>query len=168
MRGFTLTELMITVLIVAALAGISYPLIRSGIRSAHKAECLSNLRQLGTGLELYLQDNNSIMPDLEAGRRDRAEDIPVLETVLSEYVESAEVFHCPADNEQFAKSGSSYVWNSTQSGLRRNKLSFFGNTRPERIPLIIDKEAWHPGDEGTHFLYADMTATNKVHFVVSE
>jgi len=166
--GFSLTELIITVLIVATLAGISYPLIRSGVRASHKAGCLGNLRQIGLGLESYLQDHNQRMPEIEAGRRSRSEDIPVLETVLADYLESEEVFRCPADPDQFETTGSSYLWNNTQSGLLKTQLSFFGTDDAARIPLVIDKEAWHPGsNDGSNFLYANMTATNRVAFAVS-
>ena len=166
--GFSLTELIVTVLIVAALAGIGFPIVRKGLESSHKAGCLSNLRQIGLGLESYLQDNSQVMPMLETGRRSRDEDIPVLENTLDQYLETEEVFRCPADREVFAATGSSYIWNSTQSGLRRTQLEFFGTDDPGRIPLVIDKEAWHPGaDTGSNFLYANMTTGNRVSFAVS-
>lgn len=166
--GFTLTELIVAVLIVAALSGIAFPVVRNGIQASHKAGCLSNLRQIGLGLESYLQDNNQVMPELETGRRSLDEDIPVLENTLDRYLETTDVFRCPADREVFAATGSSYIWNSTQSGLRRNQLEFFGTEDPGRIPLVIDKEAWHPGsDTGSNFLYANMTTGNRVSFAVS-
>jgi hypothetical protein len=105
------------------------------------------------------------MPVLALGRETRASQEPVLETVLLGYVEDAEIFHCPEDSEQFSKTGSSYNWNITQNGLHVSKLSFFGNDdRPETIPLVTDKESWHP-DEGTNFLYADSSSSNKARFV---
>ncbi|MGE9270196.1 MAG: type II secretion system protein [Verrucomicrobiales bacterium] len=166
--GYTLTELLVALAILVALTAIALPMVRSGIRSAHRAGCLSNLKQIGIGLELYLQDHAQVMPVLEAGRRDRREDVPVLETVLAEYLDDDEVFRCPADRKSFAESGSSYMWNTTQNGLRRNQLSFFTSEDPARIPLVIDKEAWHSGGEsGSNFLYADMTASNRVAFSVS-
>lgn len=167
--GFTMVELLVTLVIIAALAGIAYPIIRSGVRSAEKATCLSNLGQIGIALELYLQEHGQRMPELEAGRRSRSEDVPVLETALADYVESEDIFECPADPEQFRKTGSSYLWNTTQNGLHATRLSFFGTDEASRIPLVIDKEAWHPGgDDGTsNFLYADQTAENRLRFAVS-
>lgn len=167
-HGFTLTELLVVILIIAALTGISVPLIRSALQSADHAGCLSNLRQIGMGLESHLKDNNQRMPVMEAGRRSRDEDVPVLETVLAEYLENDDVFRCPADPEEWEKTGSSYLWNSTQNGLRRNQLEFFGTDRPARIPLVTDKESWHPkAEEGTNFLYADMTTTDGVRLGIS-
>ena len=83
--------------------------------------------------------------------------------MLLPYLENPEAFKCPQDSEQYNKSGSSYLWNSTQSGLLVSELAFFGiKDRPDKIPLITDKESWHPG--GTNFLYADQTSSNKVRF----
>jgi prepilin-type processing-associated H-X9-DG protein len=115
-------------------------------------------------LEAYLQDHQQILPDLKAGRSSKTEDIPVMDLVLLPYVESPEAFKCPQDSEEFAKSGSSYLWNFTQSKRRITDLYFYdiGKDRPDQIPLITDKESWHP--DGTNFLYADLSSSNKVRF----
>jgi prepilin-type N-terminal cleavage/methylation domain-containing protein len=167
--AFTLVELLVTLLILATLAAISIPMVRSSLQQADKAGCLSNLRQLGIALELYVQENGRRLPDLAAGRRSRSEPVPVLETVLLDYVQSPEVFRCPADPDTYEDTGSSYFWNTTQSGVRATRLSFFGNDDPTQIPLILDKEAWHPGpgDEGrTNFLYADLSTEDELRFGV--
>jgi prepilin-type N-terminal cleavage/methylation domain-containing protein len=167
-RGFSLTELLVVLAIIAALAAIVLPVGRSVLARSRSAACLSNLRQIGTGLEAYLQDNGQTMPELAAGRKSKSEDLPVLDTVLAEYVPSREVFHCPADHEIHEKSGSSYVWNTTQNGRHRTRLEFFGTAgEAKRIPLVTDKEAWHPGDPGVNFLYADLSASTQVHFGVN-
>ncbi len=168
-RGFTLTELLVTLGIVAALAAISVPVGLSVHRKAQRAACLSNLRQIGMGLESYLQDHGQVLPEWQAGRRSKNEDVPVMETALLPYVGSEEIFHCPADKTEFARSGCSYLWNTTQGGRHRTRLEFFGSGGdPRRIPLVIDKEAWHPGEPGANFLYADLSASSKVSFGVNE
>ncbi len=162
-QGFTLTEMLVVLAIIAVLAGIAFPIMGSLSGRAREAACLGNLRAVGVGLQGYLQDHGQRLPDLEAGRASEDSDLPVLETVLLPYVDSPDVFHCPEDREEFAKTGSSYGWNSTQSGLHISKLSFFGiKDRPDKIPLIIDKEAWHPN--GANFLYADSSSSNKARF----
>lgn len=162
-RGFSLTELLVVIAVLATLLGIGIPVTRSVLAKSRQAACLTKLRSLGVTLESYLQDHNRVLPDLAAGRASKADDTPVLETALLEYVENADAFHCPQDSREFTKSGSSYLWNSTQSGLAVSKLAFFGITgRPDKIPLITDKEAWHP--DGTNFLYADLSGSTKVRF----
>jgi prepilin-type N-terminal cleavage/methylation domain-containing protein len=162
-RGFTLVEILIVLAVVATLAGIGVPVVRSALAKSREAACLGKLRSLGVALEGYLQDHNQIMPVLAIGRSSRSDETPVLETVLLPYIEDPDAFRCPQDKREFAKSGSSYFWNHLQSGLPVTKLSFFGiDDRPDRIPLISDKEAWHPS--GTNFLYADQSSSNKVRF----
>ena len=162
-RGFTLMEILVVLAVIGALAGIGIPIARSVLGKSRQAACLNNLRSLGVGLESYLQEHGQKLPQLEAGRSSKTQDIPVLETVLLPYLESAEAFKCPQDSKEYEKSGSSYLWNSTQSGLLVSELSFFGiKDRPDKIPLITDKESWHPG--GTNFLFADQTSSNQVRF----
>ncbi len=163
-RGFTLIELLVVIAIIAALAAIGYPMTQSVVAKSREAACTIKLRSLGIALQSYLQENQNIMPMLSNARAALTDDIPVIETVLLPYLESPGSFQCPADKQQFAKTGSSYQWNSTQNGLHITQLSFFGITdRPDKIPLITDKEAWHPG--GTNFLYADLSSSSKPRFV---
>ena len=167
--GFTLTEMLVALAIVAALAAIAYPVIRGGVAAARRAACLGNLRQIGMGLDAYLREHHERMPELEAGRRSRDQQVPVLDTELAAYLDQPGVFHCPADHGEFERTGSSYFWNSTQNGRHRSQLAFFGVAGdPSRIPLVIDKEAWHgEGDGGSNFLYADFSASNRIQFVTS-
>ncbi len=161
--GFSLTEMLVVLAIIGALAGIGYPVTRSIIAKSREATCLTQLRSLGVALQTYLQEHNDKMPELATGRASKTENLPVLETVLLPYLEAPDAFHCPADKAQFEKSGSSYLWNSTQNGRHVSQLSFFGNKdRPDKIPLITDKESWHPG--GTNFLYADSSSSNNPRF----
>lgn len=161
--GFTLTELLVVIAIVATLGGIGFAVGKPMIARSRQAACLNQLRSIGTALEGYLQDHNQMLPTLAAGRSSKTEDLPVLDTLLKPYLENENAFHCPQDGVQFAKSGSSYLWNSTQNGKHITKLEFLTiSDRPDRIPLVTDKESWHPG--GTNFLYADRSSTSQVRF----
>jgi len=162
-NGFTLTETLVVIVIIATLAGIAYPITTSLVGNAREAACLQKLRSIGIGFQAYLQDNNNRLPELAPGRTSKSQDIPVIETVLMDYVGGEDAFHCPADKKQFLKSGSSYGWNSTQNGQHISQLAFFGvKDRPELIPLVTDKEAWHP--HGTNILYADSSSSNQLRF----
>jgi len=166
-NGFTLTELLVTIAIIAVLSGIAVPVSLSMVAKSRESKCLGNLRQIGIGLQMYIGDNNDYLPVLALGRSSKSSPEPVLETELSGYVENEDVFHCPADKTEFRKSGCSYNWNITQNGRLITELSFLGvDGRPEMVPLVSDKEAWH--SEKTNFLYADSSSSNKVRFVSGE
>jgi prepilin-type N-terminal cleavage/methylation domain-containing protein len=167
-HGFTLVEILVVVGIIAALAALIVPLSRSFIAKSRQASCLGNLRQIGIGIESYLQDHNDTMPNLEAGRQSRSDDLPVMDNTLNEYLSSEDVFHCPEDKVHFQASGSSYLWNSTQSGRNKNRLVFFNvSGDSSRIPLVTDKEGWHPGETSVNILYADYSATKEFKFLTS-
>jgi hypothetical protein len=83
---------------------------------SREAARLNQLRGLGMALENYLQDNQRTLPIMQPGRSYKNDDMPALETVLLPFVESPDAFKCPQDRAEFEKSGSSHMWNSSQSG----------------------------------------------------
>src|SRR5262245_44831717 len=54
--GFTLIELLVVIAIIAILAAILFPVFAQARDKARGASCLSNQKQLGTALMLYMQD----------------------------------------------------------------------------------------------------------------
>ncbi|MFN6018474.1 MAG: type II secretion system protein [Verrucomicrobiota bacterium] len=162
-HAFTLVELLVTITIMAVLAGVGIPLGKSMLAKSREAACIGQLRNIGSALQSYLQDHQQKLPDIAAGRISKTDETPVLETVLKPYLENEGAFKCPQDTELHAKSGSSYLWNNTQSGRHITQLSFFGiENRPDKIPLVTDKESWHPN--GVNVLYADSSSSNKLRF----
>ncbi len=55
-RGFTLIELLVVIAIIAILAGILFPVFAQAREKARSITCVSNLRQLGLGIDMYAQD----------------------------------------------------------------------------------------------------------------
>jgi len=164
MKGFTLIEILVVIVIIAVLSAIAVPAIRSGLARAESAKCLGNLRGLGAGLNGWLADNSMIMPPLAAGRKSRSEDVPVIDTVLAPYLSDPRVLACPADRVLAAASGTSYYWNSVLSGQSAANLNFLAlATDLSKIPVIVDKEGWHVHSEDkVNHLFADGHAANQL------
>ena len=62
-RGFTLIELLVVIAIIAILAAILFPVFAQARDKARQAACLSNLRQIGSGLAMYVQDYDEHLPN---------------------------------------------------------------------------------------------------------
>jgi len=56
--GFTIVELLVAVAIIGILAALLIPAITRAKQKAHKTICISNLHQLGIGLQSFVADNN--------------------------------------------------------------------------------------------------------------
>ena len=61
-NGFTLIELLVVIAIIAILAAILFPVFAQAREKARAISCLSNEKQLGTALLMYVQDYDEQFP----------------------------------------------------------------------------------------------------------
>lgn len=155
-RAFTLVELLVVIAIVGILAALLLPTLGRAKRSARSVACVSNLRQIGVALELYIQDNDHRLP-VCAQLPSLNTNLPAITATLAPYLQAKPIWECPDDHEFFPREQTSYEWNMFLNGAsydRPEDWSPVTRSLVETIfggrlntPLIGDAEAFH-GAEG--------------------
>ncbi|GMV26606.1 MAG: hypothetical protein AMXMBFR58_26370 [Phycisphaerae bacterium] len=110
-RAFTLIELLVVISVIAVLISITLPALAASRETARRTKCLANLKGIGVGVELYLNDFKRVFPyvlpfsDPSAGKNDKS-----LLELMGNYVEatvphkdeqdlfiSSDPWTCPSD-----------------------------------------------------------------------
>jgi prepilin-type N-terminal cleavage/methylation domain-containing protein len=61
-RAFTLVEMLVAIAIIAILAALLLPVLANAKEKAYRTQCASNLKQLGTSIQLYADDHGDQLP----------------------------------------------------------------------------------------------------------
>jgi prepilin-type N-terminal cleavage/methylation domain-containing protein/prepilin-type processing-associated H-X9-DG protein len=96
-RGFTLIELLIVIGIIGVLIGLLFPVVSSAREAAKRAQCASNLRNLGAAMMSYGGENDRKLPiHTTAGGNNWLWDIarPTRDALLK-HGANRNVFYCP-------------------------------------------------------------------------
>jgi prepilin-type N-terminal cleavage/methylation domain-containing protein/prepilin-type processing-associated H-X9-DG protein len=161
--AFTLIELLVVIAIIAILAAMLLPALAKVRQRAYMTKCLSNLRQIGIGMRLYVEDNGQRLPPAEVAQYDPSvpptsdyvfanwlggndpalgspPSVPFAKNrLLNPYVQAREAWHCPADGGFFSALGNSYRFNCYLFGDYRT-----GVAMDPDYNLGLKKEDWAP------------------------
>jgi prepilin-type N-terminal cleavage/methylation domain-containing protein len=149
-RGFTLIELLVVIAIIAILAAILFPVFAQARDKARQAGCLSNLKQIATGLAMYRQDWDGHGPFAGwpinskgriTGHTPQANYSEDWQFAVQPYVKNVQVLRCAGDRTPYEERPVSYVFNNM---MAYNRLPF-SEAQVDRLGFL--RPAGHGTDQ---------------------
>ena len=109
-KAFTLIELLVVIAIISILAAILFPVFARARENARRASCTSNLKQIGLGVMMYVQDYDDTYPSSDRYITGSSGSLTYWYYDIEPYVKDFRTFVCPSSDQGYGGAAASYTW----------------------------------------------------------
>jgi len=151
--AFTLIELLVVIAIISILAAILFPVFARARENARRASCLSNLKQIGLGVMMYVQDYDESYPQFNNYTTNQT-----WQVTIQPYVKNKQVFYCPSSSATNQVNGNygANMWIFLDSRDTPNSVNMAALESASTGYMLMDFGTYY----GSFFNARDTSATN--------
>ncbi|MDB6053897.1 MAG: prepilin-type N-terminal cleavage/methylation domain [Verrucomicrobiales bacterium] len=156
--GFTLLELLMVIAIIAILAGLLLPSFTRAKARGQRITCLSNLREIGIGFQMFANDHNHQYPPLVPQRDGGTYEVAATSDALAHFLSisneivTPKVLACPSDSRIAAQN-----WKSINKTNVSYAVFLDASPNVSATPLCADRNI-SMGGTGSDVLAVDNPA----------
>ncbi len=126
-KAFTLIELLVVIAIIAILAALLLPVLTRAKERAKRANCKSNMHQLGLATLMYANDNVDKLPDLQNYGVWFWDMWRPAASNLLENVRRTDIFYCPNEFYLYKDNGPPDAWSAFNDYVVTGYIWLFPN-----------------------------------------
>lgn len=139
--GFTLVELLVVIGIISVLVAVLLPALNKARQSAQTVTCMSNMRQIGLAIAIYVNDNNGYIPPACAKAYSTYD--ATFDVLLDPYLKA---MNPPMLNPYAGVAppltGPAQIWRCPADNVQRNLVAQYGTLRDPVQPRSYVMDLW--------------------------
>jgi prepilin-type N-terminal cleavage/methylation domain-containing protein/prepilin-type processing-associated H-X9-DG protein len=134
--AFTLVELLVVLAVMTMLMALLFPAVHAAREAARKAQCCSNLHQIGVAL--FHQEGNAVS-------RARFQDLYGMYTAKRYFEGRIEILRCPSDPGPFAYGSAGHATSYFEKAVGRTRLQLLEEMQcpSNEIAIVGDRMPFH-------------------------